>query len=108
MPCWKMERKKVQGMRVVPNYEKRQRGCQYCFDVGKQHYKGANRIACPHDECPYAVLDKYETYDQYMASQDSRILVHEFFQTVASCYELANQNIPAREFFRGACSSLNF
>ena len=78
------------------------------MDMGKEHYNGANRIACPYDECPHTVLDKYETYEQYMASEDSKILVHEFFQTVASCYELANSNASASEFFKGACSRLHF
>ena len=98
----------MQRMRVVPGYEKKQRGCQYCFDMGKEHYQGANRIACPHDECPYTVLDNYETYDQFMASEDSKILVDGFFQTVASCHELQNANVSASKIYKGACHQLNF
>lgn len=95
-------------MRVVPSFEKKQRGCQYCFDMRKEHYKGANRIACPHDECPFHVLDKYETYEKFMASEDSRILVDGFFQTAASCYELASESAIVRDVYRNACSGLHF
>ena len=96
-------------MRVIPSYEKKQRGCQYCNDVG--HVRNGNqglRFGCPHDECPYKVLDKYETYEQFMKSEDSRILVTEFFQTIADCYELQSKNASASELYRSACYSMNF
>jgi hypothetical protein len=31
------------------------------------------RVKCPHEECPYEVLDKYETYEDYLKSKDSKI-----------------------------------
>jgi hypothetical protein len=49
--------------------------------------KGQNRSSCPFDECQYSVLDKYNSYEEFMASEDSKILVNEFFKTVASVYE---------------------
>ncbi len=90
-------------MRLVPYYEKKQRGCQYCANVeivegGRS--KGS-RTCCPFDECPYAVLDKYKTYEEFMKSEDSKILVNEFFSTVASCYELQSRMTPNRSFSDG-------
>jgi hypothetical protein len=58
---------------------------------------GYFRTGCPHDECSYHVLDKYDTYEEFMASEDSKILVDGFFQTTASCYELANGNIAVKQ-----------
>lgn len=49
----------------------------------KQH------TSCPHDKCPYRVLDKYETYDDYMESEDSKIDVSAFLVEAANCYTLA-------------------
>ena len=45
--------------------------------------------ACPWDKCPFTVLDKYNTYEEFMASDDSKILVNEFFATVATVYEMS-------------------
>ena len=77
-------------MRVIPMCENKKRGCCYCLDSIKQHVGYVVRTTCPHAECPYKVLDKYETYEDFMASEDSRILVEEFFQTIADCYTLAS------------------
>lgn len=98
----------MQKMRVVPPYEKKKRGCAFCKDMGHTRTGGGLRIGCPHDECPYHVLDKYDSYEQFMASEDSKILVDGFFQTVASCYELQNGNATVNEIFRGAGSRTNF
>lgn len=76
-------------MRPVPLYEKKQRGCQYCKDVEKENFGKGLCTACPFEECPYTVLDKYKTYEEFMASEDSKILVTEFFKTVATVYELS-------------------
>lgn len=81
-------------MRVLSAQEKRQHGCCCCADVAKAGVNGQVRTACPFDECPYKVLDKYESYEKYMESEDCRILVGEFFQTVAGCYTLS---WPGRE-----------
>ena len=86
-------------MRVVPSYEKKKRGCQYCKNSGRIRTGGGIRTGCPFDECPYHVLDKYDTYEQFMASEDSKILVDEFFQTVASCYELSNGGVQVKRIF---------
>lgn len=86
-------------MRVIPLHENRKRGCNYCFHVGRIYGKADTRIACPFDECPYKVLDKYESYEEFMASEDSRILVEEFFKTVADCYTLAScSKKPAKNY----------
>lgn len=76
-------------MRPVPLYEKKQRGCQYCKDMCVKVYGKETRTACPFAECPYTVLDKYNSYEEFMASEDSKILVTEFFHTVATVYELS-------------------
>ncbi len=61
-----------------------------------------SRYTCPHKECPYKVLDKYETYEDFLDSEDSKILVPEFFQTNADCYELAQvRDNPYHLYFEG-------
>lgn len=87
--------------RVIPYYEKRQRGCQYCLHMSLQKTKGYLHTACPFNECPYTVLDKYKTFEEFMKSEDSKILVNEFFSTVASCYELQSRMTPNRSFSDG-------
>lgn len=88
-------------MRAVPCYEKKQRGCCYCTHVKVKAFKGDSHTACPFDVCPFHVLDKYKTYDEFMASKDSKILVNEFFTTIASIYELASERKPSRGFSDG-------
>lgn len=85
-------------MRVVRYYEKKQRGCESCLEHGMVLSKGAYRTACPHDDgCPYKVLDKYKTYEEFMASEDSKILVDEFFETAAGCYKnVSSSCVPKR------------
>ncbi len=92
--------KHTEKPRIVHLYERKQRGCVYCNYVVKGGGSG-NRIACPFDECPYKVLEKYETYEEFMASEDSKILVDGFFQTAASCYELGNGNVTVRQIYSG-------
>lgn len=91
-------------MRVVPFFEKKQRGCQYCMHVTKcqnEFSSHDSRTGCPFDECPYSVLDKYRTYEEFMASEDARILVTEFFSTVASVYELGSAATSKKIFSDG-------
>ena len=80
--------------RLVPLYEKKQHGCQYCQNMQTENFGQGLRTACPFEECPYTVLDKYNTYEEFMASEDSKILVNEFFHTVATVYELSSS--PAK------------
>ena len=75
--------------RIVPTFEKKRRGCLYCLHVQSERRRGYNLTACPFGECPYEVLDKYNSYEEFMASEDSKILVNEFFKTVATVYELS-------------------
>ena len=85
-------------MRCLKRHEIDQRGCLNCVDMEN---KGTH-LKCPHDECPYKVLDKYESYDEFCASKDSRIIVPEFFQTSADCYELAQvRDNPYHLYFDG-------
>ena len=76
-------------MRRVPGFEVKQRGCQYCLHRKLSNNHEATRTACPWNECPYTVLDKYKTYEEFMESEDSKILVNEFFASVATVYELS-------------------
>ena len=89
--------KNKQKVRVVKLQEKKQRGCQYCMDMTKTRVGRANVTGCPYPECKYHELDNYETYEEYMESEDCRILVNEFFSTVAQCYDGTNfKNAPIK------------
>jgi hypothetical protein len=81
-------------MRTIPNFEKKKRGCIHCYDAKRKMYGTSERVTCPYDECPYRVLDKYDTYEEFMKSEDSRIMVNSYFSTVASAYELASYHKP--------------
>jgi hypothetical protein len=76
-------------MRLIPLREKNQRGCQYCADMQLERDGKAWRTACIMDECPYKVLDKYKSYEEFMASEDSKIFVNEYFSTVPTVYEMS-------------------
>lgn len=86
-------------MRVVPFYEKKQRGCQYCLHVQTVRHEGEFRTACPFTECPYHVLDKYDSYEEFMESEDSKIPVTEFFTTVAGFDKLAKYGQSPKKIF---------
>lgn len=89
-PGSRKEREWWLTVRVVHKPEMKKRGCLYCTDSELKKHGYATQTSCPHKECPYKVLDKYDTYEDFMASQDSRILVTEFFQTIADCYMLSS------------------
>lgn len=89
----------MKQMRVVPGYEKKKRGCDYCQDKQRVREGKCFRTACPHDECPYHVLDKYKTYEDFMESEDSKILVDEFFSSVPTNVELASQTHTIKRIF---------
>lgn len=72
-------------MRVLTTVEKKKRGCPYCRDVIVERINGKPKTGCPFDECPYKVLDKYNSYEDFMQSEDSKILVDEFFTSVGGC-----------------------
>jgi hypothetical protein len=63
--------------RKLTKKERDKRGCSYCLDTGDKEQVWH----CPHDECPYTVLDKYETYDDYMKSEDSKIDIETMLDT---------------------------
>lgn len=66
-------------MRLLTVGEKQKRGCVYCAKVRTTYIKGrgARRLVCPHTACPYTVLDKHDTYDDYMKSKDSTVNIAE-------------------------------
>ena len=88
--------------RVLPAFEKKQRGCQYCLHVTTKRNYGEIRNACPFSQCPYEVLNKHKTYEEFMASEDSMIPVTEFFTSVAGCYEYSTcEHTPERIYSDG-------
>lgn len=89
-------------MRPVSLREKNKRGCAYCKDMKLHRIPAAGgvRTCCPHDKCPYQALDKYDTYEDFMASDDAKILVDGFFLTVPSIYELSNGNTQVKQIYR--------
>ena len=88
-------------MRMVPYFEKKQRGCMYCNHMKAKEFGKEIRTACPFDECPYHDLDKYKTYDEFMASDDSLILVGEFFTSFASAFDSSMPRTPNKSFSDG-------
>jgi hypothetical protein len=50
-------------------------------------YSGKSHTACPFYQCPYTVLEKYSSYEEFMASEDSKILVDEFFVSISRVFE---------------------
>lgn len=90
-------------MRLVSFQEKKQRGCVYCIHMQIENFgKGKGlRTACPLDECPYTVLDKYKSYEEFMASEDSKILVNEFFATIAAVYDFSMPKTPKKLYSDG-------
>lgn len=73
-------------MRWLTTAEKKKRGCLYCADLELRYsaHKGGKRRACSHEECPYTVLDKYDTYEDYMKSKDSKLDIAALFDAGGS------------------------
>lgn len=61
-------------MRKLTIREIRHRGCYYCEKrVDKwNEAEGCNRSNCPYEECPYRILDKFDTYEEFMESEDCK------------------------------------
>ena len=65
--------------RILESDEKKKRGCVYCNDLIKEKGKMEERYyditisKCPFEECPYHELDKYNTYNDYLKSEDSKL-----------------------------------
>lgn len=85
--------------RILPLFEKKQRGCQYCLHVTSLRHNGEIRNACPFDQCPFDVLNKYKSYEEFMASEDSKIFVNEYFSTVPTAYEMSGFSHAPRGIF---------
>lgn len=54
-------------MRALTRKEQGKRGCVYCTECIQKQSKGDIRRFCPHDECPFHELDKYQGYRQYLS-----------------------------------------
>lgn len=86
-------------MRTITAEEKTKRGCFWCADVASGKVRGdkRKRKLCPYTTCPYTVLDKYDTYEDYMKSKDSKINIAAFVEAVGGAgrvTESARVNIP--------------
>lgn len=94
----------MKKVRFLKAYEKKQRGCAYCLDMSVLHDESDKpHFTCKHDKCPYTVLDKYETYDEFLASEDSKILVPQFFEAAQELFRLTKiSNKPQRMFSDGS------
>lgn len=101
------ERHWVLEMRAIPIHERKKRGCECCTEVIHTKIGSRFRLKCPHTECPHHVLDKYDSYDEFMQSEDAKILVTEFFQTTASCYDLMNENAAVKKVFAKSENNLS-
>ena len=93
-------------MRKVTRYEKTKRGCECCIDAERKRRGKGYGFFCPHDTCPHHALDKYDTYEEFMASKDAKILVNGFFYTSPSCYDLKNSNASVRKVYSKSENSM--
>lgn len=63
-------------MRELREKEMRKRGCRYCTQrVMKRNVYGLSASHCPHDECPYHELDKYDTYREYLKHEAPLVML---------------------------------
>ena len=62
-------------MRKLTKLEMQQRGCHYCENRVNEWNAawGCYRSKCPHESCPYGILDKFDTYDAFVESKDCRL-----------------------------------
>lgn len=108
MLFWKAKVKKMDEMEEIEvrkqtKAEIIKRGCEWCTDRKRaKSTDGRMSYGCIHSRCPYTVLDKYETYDDFLASEDSKIITPEFFRTVADCYDLAQVRDNAYQLYVGS------
>ena len=95
-------------VRMIPLYEKRQRGCQYCENVKETTRYDSIRTACPFEECPYRELDKHKSYESYLKSEDSKILVPEFFASVSGFYECPRRNSSSKRLYSDGMDKVDY
>ena len=64
-------------MRKLYAAEIEQRGCHYCENrvLKWDRSGGFYRSNCPYQRCPYRVLNKYDTYEEYMNSEDCKLQI---------------------------------
>lgn len=70
-------------MRVLTIAERKKRGCGYCANMAKAYSQRRHsfRRMCPHAECPYTVLEKYDTYEDFLQSKESGINITALLDT---------------------------
>jgi hypothetical protein len=85
-------------MRLLAAGEKKKRGCEWCAELGKKFdaHRGGMRLACPHRACPYTVLDKYDTYEDFLQSKESGINITALLDTNWRAGRVSPQ---AREYY---------
>ena len=66
-------------MRRLTTKEVKKRGCAYCLDSRRgEHIRnmiGTSSLKCIHDKCPYYELNKYKNYEEYIKSEESKIVI---------------------------------
>lgn len=111
MLFWKAKVTNMDEMEEIEEIEVRKqtkaeiikRGCEWCTDRKRaRSTDGVVRYGCIYSKCPYTILDKYETYDEFLDSDDSKIITPEFFQTVADCYDLAQVRDNSYQLYVGS------
>lgn len=84
---------------MVSGDEKRQRGCLYCLHKQNIKHEGQLRTGCPYPKCRFDILDNYKSYEEFMASDDCKILVDEFFISAAGFYELFDAQRKSKKLY---------
>lgn len=86
-------------MRFLKIAEKKKRGCEYCADNVKMFIRH-HRTLCPYEECPYTVLDKYDTYEEFLKSKDSKVDVAGLFCNESGDWRLT---LSAKRYYSLRC-----
>jgi len=60
-------------VRIIGKKELKKRGCNYCLHKGLTKVEEKKFSTCPYDVCPYKVLDKYNSYEEFLKKQDFRL-----------------------------------
>lgn len=59
--------------RILKKSERDKRGCNDCANMIRTELGNGVTHTCPYEECPYHELDKYNTYEECLNSEDSKI-----------------------------------
>lgn len=60
--------KQTNNFRPLRQKEMNKRGCVYCLDmtVVKLRGRGGRKLCCTHPKCPYRILDRFKTYEDFI------------------------------------------